>query len=263
MLSLPLLAPKPSGAKAQTSVVMVNMEHTEADWESHRHLIEHLYIREGRRLVDTMAIMAAKHRFGATLKKWNIRKRSYRKNSGSSGSATPPTHDEDDGGYAAERAAIHDGDKASPPLGTVALVAPSMMRLEPYAGLELVLDSVGAWSFCKLEATGVTAVTADPMVKYLADPGRPRMQDSRTMYRTFELVFDLWRQGMGQLAGLAARRAFVMMESVLTEDHPDLMWHMLDTVYDMVDRGHMQLLSMFLRHTAQLATSRLPRGHPL
>lgn len=66
MSSLPLLAPKPSGNQAEKFVVIVNKEHTEEDWESHRHLIEHLYIRENRRLVDTMAIMAAKHGFGAT-----------------------------------------------------------------------------------------------------------------------------------------------------------------------------------------------------
>ncbi|KAG6002401.1 hypothetical protein E4U43_001121 [Claviceps pusilla] len=307
MPSLPLLAPKLSGNQAEKFVVIVNKEHTEEDWESHRHLIEHLYIRENRRLVDTMAIMAAKHGFGATeqiykkrLKKWNIRKRSYRKNSASPTTSTPPTNDEDDGDDAAAAAAAaastaaaasspapapaapaavavaspaaratdldaadeaeDDCDAAAQDPGTSMVVAPGMMRLAPYTGLELVLDNVRCWSLCKLETTDVVA---DPMVEYLANPGQPPIQDSRTMYRTFELVFDLWHYGRGQLAGMAARRAFFILEFVLMEDHPDLIWHILDTIYDMVDRGHIQLLGMFLRHAGVLATARLAREHPL
>ena len=81
-------------------------------------------------------------------------------------------------------------------------------------------------------------VHPDPMVRYLANPNDPPKQDSRTMYRTFELVFDLWSHGKGQLAGMAARRAFYMLEFVLAEDHPDLVWHIVDTIYDLVDKGH-------------------------
>jgi uncharacterized protein YigA (DUF484 family) len=83
------------------------------------------------------------------------------------------------------------------------------------------------------------------------------------MYRTFELVFDLWYHGKGQLAGMAARKAFYNLEFVLTEDHPDLIWHVLDTIYDMVDKGHIQLLGMFLAHANVLSTKRLPKQHPL
>ncbi|KAG5977808.1 hypothetical protein E4U55_006540 [Claviceps digitariae] len=296
MSYLPLLAPKPAGEQVETSVIIVNKEHTEEDWECHRHLIERLYIRENRRLVDTMAIMAAKHGFGATeqiykkrLKKWNIRKRSYRKNSASPVTSTPPTNEDDDEDAAAVSATsalcatarfdaaaaeaeaaeaaeagnhsccdeVGGGQQA---VGTSMVVAPSMMRLAPYTGLELVLDNVRSWSLCKLETTDVVA---DSMMEYLANPGQPPIQDSRTMYRTFELVFDLWHRGKGQLAGMAARRAFFILEFVLTEDHPDLIWHILDTIYDMVDRGHIQLLAMFLKHAGVLATARLPREHPL
>ncbi|KAG8427120.1 hypothetical protein J3459_007485 [Metarhizium acridum] len=62
---------------------------------------------------------------------------------------------------------------------------------------------------------------------------------------------------------MAARRAFYSLEFVLTADHPDLVWHILDTVYDMVDRGHIQLLGMFLTHARELSTRRLPQEHPL
>ncbi|EQL04253.1 hypothetical protein OCS_00003 [Ophiocordyceps sinensis CO18] len=39
------------------------------------------------------------------------------------------------------------------------------------------------------------------------------------MYRTFELVFDLWYYGKGQLAGMAARKAFYALE-LLATNHP-------------------------------------------
>jgi hypothetical protein len=83
------------------------------------------------------------------------------------------------------------------------------------------------------------------------------------MYRTFELVFDLWSHGKGDLAGMAARKGFYVLEFVLTEDHPDLLWHILDTIYDMIDRGHLQLLGMFIRHALVLSRSRFPGTHPL
>ncbi|KAG5998543.1 hypothetical protein E4U52_007614 [Claviceps spartinae] len=271
MSSLPLLAPKPSGDPAETCVT-VRKEHSEEDWNAHRHLIEQLYIHENRRLVDTMAIMATKYGFGASLqiykkrfKKWNIRKRCYRKSSASPAISTPSNIGDD---AATSRAASHDeteteemdcGEVIRNP-NTSMMVAPNMMRLAPYAGLELVLDNVRVWSLCKLETADGSA---DSMVRYLANPGQPPIQDSRTMYRTFELVFDLWHYGKGQLAGMAARKAFYILEFVLMEDHPDLIWHILDTIYDMVDRGHIQLLGMFLKHAGALATARLPHEHPL
>merc|ERR1712000_355642 len=120
---------------------------------------------------------------------------------------------------------------------------------------ELVLGNVFSWTQGKIETHGIIS---DPMSMYLANPNQPPIQDSRTMYRTFELVFDLWRHGKGNLAGMAARKGFYVLEYVLTDDHPDLVWHILDTIYDMVDKGHIQLLSMFLDHATILAHRRLP-----
>lgn len=129
-----------------------------------------------------------------------------------------------------------------------------------YAGLELVLNSVFSWSACKLESN---SFVSDPMSRYLARPDEPPLQDSRTMYRTFELVFDLFDRGEGGPAVKAASKGFYSLEFVLTEDHPDLVWHVLDSIYDMVDRNHVQLLQLFLNHATQLAKQRLPPHHPL
>ena len=140
----------------------------------------------------------------------------------------------------------------------MSLIRPS--NTGPYANLENVLASVFTWSRAKLESN---IVDSDPMSMYLAHPNHPPIQDSRTMYRTFELVFDLWNHGKGDLAGMAARRGFYALEFVLTDDHPDLIWHVLDTIYDMADRGHLQLLGMFIEHASVLAHRQLPIQHPL
>lgn len=140
---------------------------------------------------------------------------------------------------------------------------PSPDARDPCTQLEVILGSVMTWSMGKLEAAAPGVMTTDPMSRYLASPNRPPAQDSRTMYRTFELVFDLWARGQGHLAGLAARRGFRSLEYVLTEDHPDLVWHMLDTIYDMVDKGHLQLLALFLDHAAAISDHCLPGQHPL
>lgn len=194
------------------------------------------------------------------MKKWNIRKRSYRTASSpaSTAIASPSEVVEspvEERVLPIPRLPIQE--QTSNDL-TLALTQPSQPA--QYAGLELVLGSVLSWSQSKLDAP---LTTSDPMSRYLASPEEPPLHDSRTMYRTFELVFDLWGRGMGDLAGLAARKGFYALEYVLSVDHPDLIWHVLDTVYDMVDRGHIQLLGLFVQHASTLAHRKLPLGHPL
>lgn len=258
MSQLPMLAPRPPGDVLAIHEKPRCREHTGEEWEAKRETIEQLYIRENRRLVNTMAIMASKHGFAATeqmykkrLKKWNVRKRAYR-NTPEGSVASTPASAASASGCATRKSRVQHMHAAT----TIA----RNTRVNQYTGLEAVLDSVRAWSLGKLEAQNVPH---DPMVDYLANPTLPPIRDSRTMYRTFELVFDLWYYGKGRLAGMAARKAFYMLEFVLMHDHPDLVWHILDTVYDMVDKGHIQLLRMFLAHASELCASRLPHGHPL
>lgn len=185
------------------------------------------------------------------LKKWNLRKQKYRKLRNPS-SSSPTIADDDSSPIERQFPAQESLDS---PLSLV-----RVSRLEAFAGLEIVLSGVDSWSKGKLESV---VTPTDPMSRYLATPNMPPIQDSRTMCRTFELVFDLWACGRGDLAGMAARKGFYALEYVLTEDHPDLAWHILDTVYDMVIRGHLQLLGMFLGHASVLAYRLLPLRHPL
>ncbi|KAJ6445828.1 clr5 domain-containing protein [Purpureocillium lavendulum] len=265
---LPVLAPRAPGSAPVAPERTLSREHTEAEWKSMKGVIEQLYINENRKLVETMAILESRHGFAATeqmykkrLKKWDMRKRTYRKAHEGPGASTPAPS-------ATTSASDADaGVEEVPRPGTTEPSEQQPLAIErinraagPNAGLELVLDGVFSWSLGKLDSH---RAGADPMSRYLANPNQPHLQDSRTMYRTFELVFDLWYYGKGQLAGMAARKAFYALEFVLDEDHPDLVWHILDTVYDMVDRGHIQLLGMFLPHATALAARRRPAGHPL
>lgn len=266
MPSLPTLAPRQPGFTPQVTDRPSPKEHTEAEWEAKRELIKKLYLGDHRKLSETMAILEAKHGFAATeqmfkkrLKKWNIRKRAYRKvsedpNASASPTVASETLEDDD------RSPIEEVVRQTPPRGDSPLSLVQLSRPEPFAGLEVILGSVFSWSQSKLESS---LIIADPMSKYLAMPNQPPIEDSRTMYRMFELVFDLWKHGKGNLAGMAARKGFYALEYVLTEDHPDLIWHILDTVYDMVDKGHLQLLRMFLEHATILAQRQLPGNHPL
>ncbi|KAI5466816.1 hypothetical protein BGZ63DRAFT_369613 [Mariannaea sp. PMI_226] len=265
MSALPALAPRLPGSRRMDDERSYSKEHTEAEWESMRELIGILYIRDNLKLNETRAILQAKYGFVGTeqmfkkrLKKWNLKKRAYRQSSSASVACTPM--------LAAETACTSPVDKQTvvepgmlPRTETCGvLVQPS--NTGPFAGLQSILGSVFSWSQAKLDSH---YVLSDPMSKYLANPNHPPIQDSRTMYRTFELVFDLWYHGKGNLAGKAARRGFYVLEYVLTDDHPDLVWHFLDTIFDMVDRGHLQLLAMFLDHATALAQHQLPAQHPL
>ncbi|KOS21039.1 hypothetical protein ESCO_004364 [Escovopsis weberi] len=268
---LPTLAPRLPGNAAPAVDKPSVKEHTEEEWRSRKGLIESLYINDNRKLNETMAIMESKYGFAATeqmykkrFKKWNIRKRAYRKSPvASSPTASTPSSSAYD---ASECKEDLDADSHSVKVvKTTAAMArtsppPCFAQLKVYARLENVLGSILSWNQEKLESH---RSFPDPMSKYLANPNQPPIQDSRTMYRIFELLFDLWAHGRGDLAGMAARKGFYVLEFVLTEDHPDLIWHILDTVYDMVDRGHLQLLSMFLQHANVLARTQFPPNHPI
>lgn len=261
MSQLPTLAPRPPGDRPPVVERPSNKEHSEEEWEEKKDLIRRLYIQDNRKLSEIMATLEAKHGFAATeqmykkrLKKWNIRKRAYRKNLCDSNQSSPGVGTDDDAIKVEDDVEEIPRRPSEPP--TVMVHSPR----SSYAELEMVLDSVFSWSQVKLESFGASS---DPMSKYLAAPNQPPIQDSRTMYRTFELAFDLWNHGKGKMAGKAARKGFYVLEFVLTDDHPDLLWHVLDTMYDMLDRGHLQLLGMFLQHARVLAQQHLPPNHPL
>jgi tetratricopeptide (TPR) repeat protein len=254
---LPMLAPRIPGQTPPEPEPPSSTDHNEAEWERMRPLITQLYYQDGKKLVQVMAILESRYGFAATqqmykkrLRKWGVRKRAYRKTDVDSMASSPGS--------------LSQSPTAATPRGPTpiqdALSLQTVSSPTQYAGLELVLTSVFSWSTSKLEST---SPMSDPMSRYLANPNEPPRQDSRTMYRTFEMVYDLYNRGQGLLAGKAAMKACGSLEYVLTEDHPDLIWHVLDSIYDMVDRNDSQLLSLFVTYATDIAKQRLPAGHPL
>ena len=65
-MSLPVLAPRLAGVTPPVVEKPSSKEHTEAEWEAKRELIQKLYIQDNRKLSETMAILESKHGFAAT-----------------------------------------------------------------------------------------------------------------------------------------------------------------------------------------------------
>ena len=63
---LPMLAPRLPGTVPAVADRAMSREHSEGEWVAMRALIERLYIRENRKLVEVMATLETKHGFAAT-----------------------------------------------------------------------------------------------------------------------------------------------------------------------------------------------------
>lgn len=79
----------------------------------------------------------------------------------------------------------------------------------------------------------------------------------------FKLVIDLLDRGRGELAGRIARKAFLLIEDMLTLEGPALIWNLLEMMHNMVMLRHAQLFQMLLAHLIALANGRMPEAHPL
>ncbi|KAJ4367187.1 hypothetical protein N0V83_007717 [Neocucurbitaria cava] len=79
----------------------------------------------------------------------------------------------------------------------------------------------------------------------------------------FKLVIDLLDRGRGLLAGRVARKAFLLIEDMLSLEGPGLVWNLLEIMHYMVSRRHMQLFDMLLAHMIALADGRVGKAHPL
>lgn len=80
---------------------------------------------------------------------------------------------------------------------------------------------------------------------------------------TFKLVSDLLERGHGGLAGRMVRKAFLLVEEILTLEGPVLVWTLLEIMYHMLTLGHEQLFQILLAHLIALVQGRVSRVHPL
>jgi hypothetical protein len=80
---------------------------------------------------------------------------------------------------------------------------------------------------------------------------------------TFKLATDLLDRGHGRLAGRMVRKAFLLVEDMLTLEGPVLMWNLLEIMHHMVTLRHTQLFQMLLGHLLALIEGRIPNSHPV
>lgn len=79
----------------------------------------------------------------------------------------------------------------------------------------------------------------------------------------FKLAIDLLDRGHGDLGGRTARKAFMLIEDILTVEGPVLVWNLLEIMYHMVVMHHIQLFKMLLAYLMGLVNDRFSTTHPL
>ena len=80
---------------------------------------------------------------------------------------------------------------------------------------------------------------------------------------TLKLVGDLLDRGHGTLAGKMVRKAFLLVEDILSLEGPVLVWNLLDIMHHMVTLRHGQLFHILLAHLIGLVNGRMSKAHPL
>ncbi|KAM7187461.1 hypothetical protein V8F33_011201 [Rhypophila sp. PSN 637] len=128
----------------------------------------------------------------------------------------------------------------------------------------MFLSSVRTWS---------DAFYEDPH-KHRA-PVAPTIEANEINF-AFKMIIELLDRGYGELAGRVARKAFLLIEKILTVDGPALVWNLLDVMHNMVvshlsganpamQQQTTQLFQMLLAHLDALVVNRfkIPEAHPL
>jgi hypothetical protein len=93
--------------------------------------------------------------------------------------------------------------------------------------------------------------------------GQLRPSDTKELSFAFKLVIDLLDRGHGDLAGRMARKAFLLVEDMLTLEGPALVWNLLEMMHYMVTLRHAQLFHTLLAHLIALADGQMTETHPL
>lgn len=92
---------------------------------------------------------------------------------------------------------------------------------------------------------------------------QPRAEETDEISYAFKLAIELLDRGYGSFAGRMARKAFLLVEDMLTLDGPVIMWNLFELFHHMAKLGHMQLFQMLLTHLIGLVNCRRPKIHPL
>jgi hypothetical protein len=126
----------------------------------------------------------------------------------------------------------------------------------------MFLTSVWTWSMSFFESVqsrdGFLALQQQQL-----STGQLLPSNTKEISFAFKLVIDLLDRGHGDLAGRMARKAFLLVEDMLTLEGPTLVWNLLEMMHYMVTLRHAQLFRMLLAHLIALADGQMAETHPL
>jgi hypothetical protein len=128
-----------------------------------------------------------------------------------------------------------------------------MITLEPDVHtqereLQQVLTNVTNWVYGIVEMGGEKRRTYSSSIE---------------MYQTFTLAMELFSLNYGFFAGLAIRKMFVQLEDAIQEFNIDLVWNLVDMIFEMTMAGQKQLLGIFVKHLFSITQKKLEALHPL
>ncbi|KAK5225520.1 hypothetical protein LTR72_003423 [Exophiala xenobiotica] len=230
---------------------------THSQWAAMYSEIERLYVRERRKLRYIMQYMEREHGFKATEQMYKKRfaKWGFQKNSKRSAVIVPTLTKKDECRKEASR-------KPGRPR-ELGLVLTAIPRLGQHDGLMLMfLTSVRICSVAFFESVQSRGGFLESLQQR---PPTDEQLPERTekINFTFKLATDLLDRGHGRLAGRMVRKAFLLVEDMLTLEGPVLLWNLLEIMHHMVTLRHMQLFQMLLAHLLALIEGRIPNSHPV
>lgn len=134
-------------------------------------------------------------------------------------------------------------------------------------GLKLMfLGSVRTWNDAFFESAQLGTgcqVAQQQQEQQQPSTVQPRSVETKEISFAFKLVIDLLDRGHGELAGRMARKAFLLVEELLTLEGPALIWNLLELMHNMATLRHAQLFQMLLTHLDALVVYKMPETHPL
>jgi hypothetical protein len=146
----------------------------------------------------------------------------------------------------------------------------SMPPVPSYSHLDglriMLLTSVRTWSMSFFNSVqfrdGFLASSQQQLLRQF--PTGPQRWSSSTREINFviKLVIALLDRGRGDVAGRMARKAFLLVEDMLSLEGPALLWNLLELMHHMVALRHGRLFHMLLAHLTALANERMPETHP-
>ncbi|CAO2649652.1 Nn.00g070370.m01.CDS01 [Neocucurbitaria sp. VM-36] len=250
----PVLAPRPawSGASIASTPPPI-LTHSDSEWAAAYPDIERLYVRERRKLRFVMQYMASEHGFQATEQMYKKRfaRWGFKKNSKRSAANHRPLTKDDCRHVASRKAGAHREMSSME----------AFPRLDHRDGLVLAfLTNVKTWSVAFFESVPRRNGS------FASDEQRFQNGEAHSTKEpgfAFKLVIDLLDRGRGVLAGKVTRKAFLLLENMLTLEGPGAVWNILEIMHYIVSRSHMQLFQILLVHLIALADGRVGKSHPL